>query len=73
MSKPSFKPGDKVQHKTGGPVMCVDRLETGEYPNFGERVHCTWFKGGKPESGEFDPATLQTAKPKSKQTTSEQA
>jgi uncharacterized protein YodC (DUF2158 family) len=51
----SFKKGDLVVLKSGGPKMTVDD------PESGGRVHCVWFAGAKRETGYFDPDTIQLA------------
>jgi uncharacterized protein YodC (DUF2158 family) len=44
----SFKPGDIVQLKSGGPRMTVDRLD-----HLDKGVHVAWFAGAKLEQGHF--------------------
>jgi uncharacterized protein YodC (DUF2158 family) len=51
----SFKPGDLVQLKSGGPVMTVNAIMSVE------RLQCTWFGGKKLESGVFHVEALQAA------------
>lgn len=50
----SFKVGDIVQLKSGGPQMTVAdaNLATGE-------VQCKWFTGGKLNVGYFPPEALE--------------
>ncbi len=51
----TFKVGDKVQLKSGGPVMTVHSLHDDG------RIFCIWFsdKGNDPKSYSFQPETLQ--------------
>lgn len=51
-----FKPGDKVQHITGGPVMGVVKIE-------GDDVHCSWMDKGKPQLGCFPAVVLKPWEP----------
>lgn len=44
----SFKPGDIVQLKSGGPVMTVTRVLAG-----GKVLHTSWFAGKKNETAAF--------------------
>ena len=48
----SFKSGDLVQLKAGGPKMIVDRYEK-------RRVYCQWFSGDKLQSASFPQVSLQ--------------
>ncbi|HEX2552116.1 MAG TPA: DUF2158 domain-containing protein [Microvirga sp.] len=52
----SFKPGDRVQLKSGGPAMTVERVEDG---TDGSRIVCTWSEGAKRESRAFEPSALE--------------
>jgi uncharacterized protein YodC (DUF2158 family) len=52
----SFKPGDIVQLKSGGPKMTVKKRE--DYPLDGEYYSCQWFAGSKLSSGSFDVESL---------------
>jgi uncharacterized protein YodC (DUF2158 family) len=47
----TYKVGDVVQLKSGGPKMTVTASEA-------KTVHCVWFAGAKKEFGQFPPATL---------------
>lgn len=51
MSEEAFKPGDMVQLRSGGPVMTVQGLRTGD-------VICVWFDKTKQTQGVFNPAML---------------
>lgn len=49
----SFKEGDAVQHKTGGPMMIyIGSDDLG-------RCICTWMAGAKKQSDTFHPAELK--------------
>jgi uncharacterized protein YodC (DUF2158 family) len=50
---PSFKPGDVVQLKSGGPEMTVKEV-SGEP----EHVWCVWFLKGEERKGSYPAATL---------------
>lgn len=50
----SFKKGDIVQLKSGGPKMVVDDPQS-----YGGNVDVKWFAGSKMESARVDPETLQ--------------
>lgn len=56
----SFKTGDTVRLKSGGPLMTVEVAPTGQ----GQEVQCVWFNsdGGKHtrESGYFRPEMLES-------------
>jgi len=56
----TFKIGDLVKLKSGGPTMTVTRVD-----NLGIRtiVRCTWFAGSKKEQGEFPPEALVSPPP----------
>ncbi len=58
MSQENFKPGDEVQHKSGGPKMIVTEV--------GELITCRWFeeiKGVKrTTSDKFQPFELKQYK-----------
>ena len=56
----TFKVGDVVLLKSGGPEMTVTRLS-----NIGEEtIHTSWFGGRKLEHGGFPAAALVVAKEK---------
>ena len=46
---PSFKIGDIIQLKSGGPKMTVTHIPIGDK----DIVHTSWFAGSKKESGAF--------------------
>jgi uncharacterized protein YodC (DUF2158 family) len=53
-----FKPGMKVRHKSGGPVMIVER--TGEDWSGRARVWCEWFDAANYRHNEsFVPEVLE--------------
>ena len=53
MPKSTFKKGDIVVLKSGGPQMTIDD------PNgYAGEVDCVWFAGAKREHAAFDPETL---------------
>ncbi|MCB1343129.1 MAG: DUF2158 domain-containing protein [Pseudooceanicola sp.] len=51
----TFKIGDTVQLKSGGPLMTVE--EFGEY-NGVYKARCIWFFQGKESNGVYPPDTL---------------
>ncbi|RMG83990.1 MAG: hypothetical protein D6714_08830 [Bacteroidetes bacterium] len=58
-----FKPGDRVEHRLGGPVMEVIRYEKERDPLAGEvisdhDVFCVWYEDGERKTGVFDQRTL---------------
>ena len=53
----SFKAGDVVELKSGGPDMTVEKV--GTHPTGGPRVWVTWFDGNKKCSDTFAPAALK--------------
>jgi uncharacterized protein YodC (DUF2158 family) len=56
MAKHSFKLGDIVQLKSGGPSMTVYEVDN----DFGKPVvRCQWFAGKKLESGTFAVESIQ--------------
>jgi uncharacterized protein YodC (DUF2158 family) len=61
MPEKTFKPGDIVQLKSGGPKMTVeahdDRLAV--LLQEVEQVQCRWFAGSKLQSGMFDASSLK--------------
>lgn len=59
----SFKNGDIVQLKSGGPKMTVDEVD-GQYGK--SRIACVWFAGARRERAFFSPETLISA-PEAKQ------
>ena len=58
-----LKPGTKVRHKSGGPIMIVER--TGDDPWTGRpRVWCEWFDAASYRHNEsFAPEVLEVAEP----------
>ena len=59
MANPTYKVGDLVQLKSGGPVMTVSDIAAS-----GEHVSCKWFAGAKLEHGLFAMATLEPSEAK---------
>lgn len=59
MSQPTYKIGQLVELKSGGPVMTVSEPKTYDY-----QVACQWFSGRKLESGQFPPESLKPAEAK---------
>lgn len=57
-NKNTFKEGDLVVLKSGGPKMVVSSIGT-MYDD--DVVRCEWFAGTKRESAPFNPATLKLA------------
>jgi uncharacterized protein YodC (DUF2158 family) len=49
----TFKPGDIVQLKSGGPAMTISSSGSGD------AYICEWFKGASKERAHFSEATLQ--------------
>ena len=54
MAGGTFKTGDLVQLKSGGPVMTVDTVS-------GQVVYAAWFAGAKHERTNFQAGALQIA------------
>lgn len=52
-----FKTGDKVQLKSGGPVMTVDTVMSGQYQT--GKYLCQWFSGSTLKSGYFQHDALK--------------
>lgn len=50
----SFKPGDIVQLKSGGPPMTVV-----EFDAYHQAFHCEWFKGASLEKANIAEAALK--------------
>ncbi|THF60809.1 YodC family protein [Pseudothauera rhizosphaerae] len=59
----TFKVGDVVKLKSGGPDMTVDYVGEVEFPHGGKAptVSCTWFVGKKLERNSFKPEVLALA------------
>jgi uncharacterized protein YodC (DUF2158 family) len=55
----TFKPGDTVRLKSGGPIMTVTSIDS----QFG--CACEWFSGDKPERKLFRPEALVKTEPES--------
>lgn len=55
----TFKVGDTVKLKAGGPDMSVSRVWTTSGTRPEEVVRGQWFAGKKLESGDFPPASLE--------------
>ncbi|HHM20555.1 MAG TPA: DUF2158 domain-containing protein [Bacteroidetes bacterium] len=58
-----FKPGDRVQKRSGGPVMEVVKYVLEREPLVGEdlsdnEVECVWYNNGKRKTAVFDQRTL---------------
>jgi uncharacterized protein YodC (DUF2158 family) len=53
----SFKVGDIVQLKSGGPKMTVDEIRV-PFNQSEPDIHCVWFAGSKRERAAFSPDTL---------------
>jgi uncharacterized protein YodC (DUF2158 family) len=62
---PTFKPGDIVQLKSGGPAMTVSKIETA-YGSAKEGYNCEWFKGASKERAHFEEDTLKAYVPPAK-------
>ena len=58
MSEASFKVGDSVKHKSGGPVMTVSGVEA-------TLVQCEWWAGTGFQTKAFVPDTLVKVEPSS--------
>ena len=63
MTKRTFKPGDRVEHKLGGPIMKIIRFEMACLPQLeevlsDEDVCCEWFENGERKTAVFDHRTL---------------
>jgi len=52
----TFKDGEEVQLKSGGPVMTVDHSEMW---NGKERVQCVWFVRDEKKEDYFSPGSLK--------------
>jgi uncharacterized protein YodC (DUF2158 family) len=53
----AFKEGERVQLKSGGPLMTVEGYEDGY-------VVCVWFEGTKQKRATFKEGTLHTPPPR---------
>jgi uncharacterized protein YodC (DUF2158 family) len=60
----SFKPGDVVKLKSGGPRMTVERTGPDVNVNIQDPVACVWFEGSKDTRDTFPAATLESASAK---------
>ena len=54
----SYKVGDQVQLKSGGPTMTVMQIMNSGLSV--DRFRCSWFSGKKLSSGFFEPESLQS-------------
>ncbi|MBR2572866.1 MAG: DUF2158 domain-containing protein [Loktanella sp.] len=54
----TFKPGDIVQLKSGGPAMTIASLSTNMNGGF-SGYQCEWFKGASKERAHFTEETLK--------------
>ncbi|VTU22937.1 putative small protein [Variovorax sp. PBL-H6] len=52
---PTFKIGDTVRLKSGGPEMTVNSVPD----HYNSHYNCQWFAGKKLESGGFQPAAIE--------------
>jgi uncharacterized protein YodC (DUF2158 family) len=50
----TFKPGDLVRLKSGGPLMTLHQAS-----HDGSTVYCQWFVSGKLQMGQFPPSSLK--------------
>ena len=62
--KDTFKVGDLVELKSGGPVMTVQAVP--DVPGISTFYSCQWFSGKKLESGAFPPESLNPSEAKAK-------
>jgi uncharacterized protein YodC (DUF2158 family) len=61
----SFKKGDIVVMKSGGPPMTVDKVP-GEVPYAMDQYRCEWFKGATAQHGNFGTHLLEKYVPPEK-------
>jgi uncharacterized protein YodC (DUF2158 family) len=54
MARASFKAGELVQLKSGGPKMVVE-----QYVSYSDAYECTWFAGTKHNQQKFKVEALQ--------------
>ena len=66
-SKISFKVGDLVELKSGGPPMTVEDPAHFSLDRKSATVRCTWFAGKKHEVGYFNADVLMTYTPPEKE------
>ncbi len=58
----SFKVGDVVQLKSGGPLMTIESITGESYMDSAKGdLNCVWFDKNKPESKNFNPLTVESA------------
>lgn len=57
----SFKKGDIVQLKSGGPKMTIKELVPKELFHSGDYI-CQWFSGASLKQGYFSPNSIQVFK-----------
>jgi len=55
---PTFKPGDIVQLKSGGPAMTISEISKSYEGKF-TGYKCEWFKGASNERAHFTEETLK--------------
>lgn len=55
-----FQEGDLVQHKAGGPTMCIEGFDTSD-----KYAYCSWFLNGSNQSAQFAIACLKPFKQES--------
>jgi uncharacterized protein YodC (DUF2158 family) len=60
----TFKVGDLVVLKSGGPVMTIQTVPDGT--GISTLYRCQWFSGKKLESGTFPPESLSPAEARDK-------
>ena len=48
----TFKPGEEVQHKSGGSMMIVTAVE-------GTKILCEWVEGGQKRQEQFEAVALE--------------
>lgn len=60
---PTYKPGDIVKLKSGGPPMTVVKYETNINGQPTGTVRCKWFAGAKLADGGFPEDTLEPVPP----------
>jgi len=65
MENQTFKAGDVVRLKSGGPDMTIQFIENDTLRNNKTIVYCSWFEGIKPFKGDFTTESLILAPAKS--------
>jgi uncharacterized protein YodC (DUF2158 family) len=56
--EPKFKVGDKVTHKSGGPILVINQVAIAKLNSNPFTYRCQWFNGKKLEYGFFAEAEL---------------